>query len=273
MPGFFISKLPSGHAVKDNTKAAAIASLRGDDIVKATPANTVPLLRQQCAAIVRLRRDVCTADNLEKLALADRAYLLKLCGLLCGGTSKAHSRRILDHLQLHSGDGGTSSGGGSGGPAPGSDSSSSGGQLLGQQRRGRRRRRRRRGGLYPRRSSLRPRLLHSIFSVGWILYASRTKLAYLSTLATMFRSCATNAASPHGQPSNYEPQQTFVQYRLQILRELWMHLASLRPGNPSRRIVRSKVSCEVVATLLGPGARLLPMVSSARSGLPYSVQW
>jgi hypothetical protein len=89
MTGFFISKLPSGHAVKDNTKAAAIASLRGEDIVKATPANTVPLLRQQCAAIVRLRRDVCTADNLEKLALADRAYLLKLCGLLCGGTVPA----------------------------------------------------------------------------------------------------------------------------------------------------------------------------------------
>jgi hypothetical protein len=41
------------------------------------------------AAVVRLRRDVCTADNLEKLALADRAYLLKLCGLLCGGTVPA----------------------------------------------------------------------------------------------------------------------------------------------------------------------------------------
>ncbi len=52
MTDFFISKLPSGHAVKDITKAAATASLRGDDIVKATPANTVPLLRQQCAAVV-----------------------------------------------------------------------------------------------------------------------------------------------------------------------------------------------------------------------------
>jgi hypothetical protein len=89
MTDFFISKLPSGHAVKDMTKAAAIASLRSDDFVKATPANTVPLLRQQCAAVVWLRSDICTADNLEKLALGDRAYLLKLCGLLSGGTSKA----------------------------------------------------------------------------------------------------------------------------------------------------------------------------------------
>jgi hypothetical protein len=42
---------------------------------KATPANMVPLLpsRQQCAAVVWLRSDVCTADNLEKLTLADRA--------------------------------------------------------------------------------------------------------------------------------------------------------------------------------------------------------
>ena len=147
MPGFFISKLPSGHAVKDNTKAAAIASLRGDDIVKATPANTVPLLRQQCAAIVRLRRDVCTADYLEKLALADRAYLLKLCGLLGGGTSKARSRCILDRPNLHPGDGGfPPGGGGGGGPARGRGLIQQRGPI-GQQLNGRRRRRRRRGSL------------------------------------------------------------------------------------------------------------------------------
>ena len=145
MTGFFISKLPSGHAVKDNTKAAAIASLRGEDIVKATPANTVPLLRQQCAAIVRLRRDVCTADNLEKLALADRAYLLKLCGLLGGGTSKARSRCILDRPNLHPGDGGSPPrGGGGGGPARGRGLIQQRGPI-GQQLNGRRRRRRRRG--------------------------------------------------------------------------------------------------------------------------------
>ena len=126
MTDFFISKLPSGHAVKDITKAAAIASLRGDDLVKAPPAGTVPLIRQQCAAVVWLRSDVCTADNLEKLALADRAYLLKLCGLLSGGTSKAQSRRILDHLKSHPGDGGSSSGGGGGGSASGGGSSSGG---------------------------------------------------------------------------------------------------------------------------------------------------
>jgi hypothetical protein len=134
MTDFFISKLPSGHAsaVKDITKAAAIASLRGDDLVKASPANTVPLLRQQCAAVIWLRSDVCTADNLEKLALADRAYLLKLCGLLSGGTSKVQSRRNLDHLKLHPGDGGSSSGSGGGGPASGSGSLSSGGPPAGQ---------------------------------------------------------------------------------------------------------------------------------------------
>ena len=126
MTDYFISRLPSGHAVKDITKAAAAASLRGDTIVTAAPANTVPLLRRQCAAVVWLRSDVCTADNLEKLALADRTYLLKLCGLLDGGSSKVQSRRTPDHLKLHPGDGGSSPGdGGSspgdggGGPAPG----------------------------------------------------------------------------------------------------------------------------------------------------------
>ena len=138
MTDYFISKLPSGHAVKDITKAAAAASLRGDTIVTAAPANTVPLLRRQCAAVVWLRSDVCTADNLEKLALADRTYLLKLCGLLDGGSSKVQSRRTPDHLKLHPGDGGSSPGdGGSspgdggGGPAPGGCPSSSGGASLG----------------------------------------------------------------------------------------------------------------------------------------------
>uniref|UniRef100_A0A6T7VNR6 Uncharacterized protein n=1 Tax=Cryptomonas curvata TaxID=233186 RepID=A0A6T7VNR6_9CRYP len=127
MTDFFISKLPSGHAVKDITKAAAVASLRGDTIVQTTIATTVPLLRQQCAAVVWLRSDVCTADNLEKLAPADRAYLLKLCGLLSGGSNKAQAWRILDHLKLHPGDGGSSSGGGGGGPAASGGPSSSGG--------------------------------------------------------------------------------------------------------------------------------------------------
>ena len=138
MTDYFISKLPSGHAVKDITKAAAAASLRGDTIVTAAPANTVPLLRRQCAAVVWLRSDVCTADNLEKLALADRTYLLKLCGLLDGGSSKVQSRRTPDHLKLHPGDGGSSPGdGGSspgdggGGPAPGGGPSSSGGASSG----------------------------------------------------------------------------------------------------------------------------------------------
>ena len=127
MSDVFLSKLPSGHAVRDISKAAAVASLRGDDVVKASPASSVPLLRQQCAAVVWLRSDVCTADNLEKLALADRAYLLKLCGLPGGGTSKAQSRRILDHLKSYPGDGGSSSVGGGGGSAHGGGPSSSAG--------------------------------------------------------------------------------------------------------------------------------------------------
>jgi hypothetical protein len=51
----------------------------------------------------------------------------RIQALLSGGTSKAQSRRILDHLKSHPGDGGSSSGGGGGGPAPGSGSSSNGG--------------------------------------------------------------------------------------------------------------------------------------------------
>jgi hypothetical protein len=93
-----------GSVSRTITKAAAVASLRGDSIVKATLANTAPLLRRQCAAVVWLCSDVCTADNLGKLALADHSYLLTLCCLLGGGTSKAQSRRTLAHLKLHPGD-------------------------------------------------------------------------------------------------------------------------------------------------------------------------
>ena len=65
------------------------------------------------------------------------------------------------------------------------------------------------GGLYPRRSSLRLRFLHSIFSVGRTWPASSTKLAYLTTLATMFQSCTTSAASLTRPPSNPGPYLTF----------------------------------------------------------------
>jgi hypothetical protein len=79
MTDFFISKLPSGHAVKDITKAAAIASLRGDDLVKASPAGTVPLLRQQCAAVIWLRSDVCTAESVRTTSKSSLWLIARTC--------------------------------------------------------------------------------------------------------------------------------------------------------------------------------------------------
>ena len=221
MTDYFISELPSGHAVKDITKAAAAASLRGDTIVTAAPANTVPLLRRQCAAVVWLRSDVCTADNLEKLALADRTYLLKLCGLLDGGSSKVQSRRTPDHLKLHPGDGGSSPGdGGSspgdggGGPAPGGGPSSSGGASLGGSSAAG-------GGGGAARGSL-PATLLSSAAVSTPNLLSRADLALLLNGAGVpydagdknFHSCTTL----FGPPSNSGSQSTFAPCWTQPLR-------------------------------------------------------
>jgi hypothetical protein len=225
MTDYFISKLPSGHAVKDITKAAAAASLRGDTTVTAAPANTVPLLRRQCAAVVWLRSDVCTADNLEKLALADRTYLayylLKLCGLLDGGSSKVQSRRTPDHLKLHPGDGGSSPGdGGSspgdggGGPAPGGGPSSSGGASSGGSSAAG-------GGGGAARGSL-PATLLSSAAVSTPNLLSRADLALLLNGAGVpydagdknFHSCTTLS----GPPSNSGSQSTFAPCWTQPLR-------------------------------------------------------
>jgi hypothetical protein len=183
MTDYFISELPSGHAVKDITKAAAAASLRGDTIVTAAPANTVPLLRRQCAAVVWLRSDVCTADNLEKLALADAdsstvvpaksslgappttlSYIpetaapLQATAAPLRATAAAVPRRAgVPHLAE--------------GPHRAAVLRPAEAAALP-------------GGLYLRRSSLRLRFLHSIFSAGQTWHSSSTGQAYLTTPAT-----------------------------------------------------------------------------------------
>ncbi len=71
MADYFISKLPSGHAIKDLTKPIATNTVRGEPMIIAPPENTVALLRRQCAAVVWVRSDAYSRDNVEKLPPAE----------------------------------------------------------------------------------------------------------------------------------------------------------------------------------------------------------
>ena len=130
MADYFISKLPSGHAIKDLTKTIATNTVRSEPMIIAPPETTVPLLRRQCAAVVWVRSDSYSRDSLEQLPATERAYLLKLFSLPGGGTSKAQAKRIDDHVLTYplaagapppaaGGAGGGAGGGGAGGPPPG----------------------------------------------------------------------------------------------------------------------------------------------------------
>ena len=134
MTDYFVDKLPSNHAIRTITRAAAGASLKSEPLVVMAPDQTVPLVRRQCAAVAWLRSDLCKEDNIVKMPASERAFLLKLCGLLAGGNFNAQARRILEHVAKHSGDGGSSSAvgggvvaGGAGFSAGGGGSSSGGG--------------------------------------------------------------------------------------------------------------------------------------------------
>ena len=72
-------------------------------MIIAAPETTVPLLRRQCAAVVWVRSDAYSLENLEKLPGADRAYLLKLFGLASGGSIKTQAKRIYrdDHVLIY----------------------------------------------------------------------------------------------------------------------------------------------------------------------------
>ena len=129
MADYFISKLPSGHAIKDLTKAIATNTVRSEPMIIASPETTVPLLRRQCAAVVWVRSDSYSRDSLEQLPATDRAYPLKLFSLPGGGSNRAQAKRIDDHVLSYplaagapppaaGGAGGGAGGGGAGGPPP-----------------------------------------------------------------------------------------------------------------------------------------------------------
>ena len=101
MSDYFFSKLPQGHAIRSIAKPAAATSIRAEAMVTAAPDNSVDGLRRQCAAVVWVSSDVYSVDAVEKLAAADRSYLLKLFGLPAGGASKAQAQRIDAHVKLH----------------------------------------------------------------------------------------------------------------------------------------------------------------------------
>ena len=101
MADYFYSRLPGGHAVKDIQKPAATHTVRGEQMIIAAPETTLPLLRRQCAAVVWVRSDAYSLENLEKLPGADRAYLLKLFGLASGGSIKTQAKRIDDHVLIY----------------------------------------------------------------------------------------------------------------------------------------------------------------------------
>ena len=81
MADYFISKLPSGHAIKDLTKPIATNTVRSEPMIIAPPETTVPLFRRQCAAVVWVRSDAYSRDSLEQLPAAECTYLLKLFSL------------------------------------------------------------------------------------------------------------------------------------------------------------------------------------------------
>ncbi len=60
--------------------------------------STVQLLRRQCAAVVWVRSDAYSLENVEKLSIPERTYLLKLFGLVGGGSAKTQAKRIDDHV-------------------------------------------------------------------------------------------------------------------------------------------------------------------------------
>jgi hypothetical protein len=101
MVDYFLSRLPSGHAIKDIQKPAATHTVRGEQMIIAAPETTVLFLRRQCAAVVWVRSDAYSLENLEKLPGADRAYLLKLFGLASGGSIKTQAKRIDDHVLIY----------------------------------------------------------------------------------------------------------------------------------------------------------------------------
>jgi hypothetical protein len=98
MADYFISKLPSGHAIKDLTKPIAINTVRSEPMIIAPPETTVFLLRRQCAAVVWVWSDAYSRENVEKLPPVERAYLLQLFSLPGGGTAKAQC--LLTHSPL-----------------------------------------------------------------------------------------------------------------------------------------------------------------------------
>ena len=98
MADYFISKLPAGHAIKDLTKQIATNTVCSEPMIIAPPENTVPLLRRQCVAVVWIRSDAYSLENVEKLPAVERAYLLKLFSLPGGGAAKTQAKRIDDHV-------------------------------------------------------------------------------------------------------------------------------------------------------------------------------
>ena len=129
MADYLVSRLPAGHAIKDISKPAATNTVRSEQMIIAAPETNVQLLRRQCAAVVWIRSDAYSLENLEKLPSAERVYLLKLFGLATGGTIKAQAKRIDDHVLIYpvaagpqapnaGGAGGGAGGGGGGAPPP-----------------------------------------------------------------------------------------------------------------------------------------------------------
>ena len=136
MADYFVSRLPAGHAIKDIQKSAATNTVRSEQMIIAAPETTLTLLRRQCAAVVWVRSDTYSFENLEKLPGSERAYLLKLFGLASGGTVKAQAKRIDDHVLIYPAAAGPQApnaggaGGGAGGGVPPPPQPAAGGLVL-----------------------------------------------------------------------------------------------------------------------------------------------
>ncbi len=91
---YFVFRLPAGSI----SKSSATNTVRNEPMIIAAPDSTALLLRRQCAAVVWVRSDAYSLENVEKLPVPERAYLLKLVGLVGGGSAKTKAKRIDDHV-------------------------------------------------------------------------------------------------------------------------------------------------------------------------------
>jgi hypothetical protein len=102
MGDYFFNELPTGHAIRSLSLAAATTSLGIEPTVAGAVGTTVDDARRQCAAITWLLSDVYSKAAVLALPQQSRNYLIKLLGLPAGPrTAETLATRITAHQFAH----------------------------------------------------------------------------------------------------------------------------------------------------------------------------